>query len=82
MEAVKILEKAEDLRWNYDADADVLYVSVGPPRAAIGVDVGEGTILRYDEASREVVGITLIGLKDKLLKGLSLNFQVKDSEDG
>lgn len=76
MEAIRILEKTEDLRWTYDADADVLYVSVGPPRSAIGVDIGEGTVLRYNESSGEVVGITLIGLKDKLLRGLSLNFEV------
>jgi uncharacterized protein YuzE len=52
--------------WNYDAEADVLYLSVGSPKAA----VGEGTVLRYDETSREVVGITFIGLKSRLLKGL------------
>ena len=80
MEAVKIIESAEDLRWNYDAKADVLYVSIGPPRAAVGVDIGEGTVLRYDESNKEVVGITLIGLKEKLLKGLSLNFQPKDKK--
>lgn len=29
--AMKILESTEDVRWEYDAEADVLYVSVGTP---------------------------------------------------
>jgi hypothetical protein len=34
------------------------------------VDIGEGVILRYDEAAKEVVGLTLIGLHDRLLRSL------------
>ena len=43
---------------------NVLYLSVGEPRPASGVDIGEGIILRYDEIRKEVVGLTLIGLRD------------------
>ena len=43
------------------------------PNRLWGVDVGEGVILRYDEARREVVGLTLIGLRVRLLKGLAGN---------
>ena len=71
MEAVKILEKPTTVTWDYDEEADVLYLSVGEPRPAVGVDIGEGFILRYDEARKEVVGFTLIGLRARLLKGLS-----------
>lgn len=71
MEALKILEKPSDLTWDYDEEADVLYLSVGEPHPALGVDVGEGVILRYDEAAKEVVGLTLIGLRERLLKGLA-----------
>ncbi|HEY4688570.1 MAG TPA: DUF2283 domain-containing protein [Anaerolineae bacterium] len=70
MEAVKILEKPASITWDYDEDADVLYLSVGEPQPALGVDIGEGIVLRYDEARREVVGLTLIGLRARLLKGL------------
>jgi hypothetical protein len=31
------------------------------------VDIGEGIIARYDEERREVVGVTLIGLRGRLL---------------
>jgi len=41
--------------WDYDEEADVLYLSVGNPRPALGMDIGEGLILRYDAANNEVV---------------------------
>ena len=71
MEAIKILEKPAEITWDYDEEADVLYLSVGEPQPAVGVDIGEGVILRYDEARKEVVGLTLIGLRERLIKGLS-----------
>lgn len=70
MEAIKILEHPANLTWDYDEDADVLYISVGPPQPAVGVDIGEGLIIRYDEAGREVVGLTVVGVRDRLLKGI------------
>jgi uncharacterized protein YuzE len=71
MEAVKILEKPAAITWDYDEDADVLYLSVGEPRPAVGMDIGEGVIVRYDEGRREVVGLTLIGLRSRLMGSLS-----------
>jgi len=71
MEVLKILERPQEIEWDYDEEADVLYLSVGKPRPAIGIDIGEGVVVRYDEAHKEVVGITLIGLRDRVLKGIS-----------
>jgi len=71
--AVRILEKPAEITWDYDEEADVLYLSVGEPRPAVGMDIGEGVILRYDEVREEVVGLTLIGLRARLLKGLAAN---------
>lgn len=71
MEALKILEKPSNISWDYDEDADVLYIALGEPRPALGVDIGEGVILRYDDAAKEVVGLTLIGLRARLLASLS-----------
>ncbi len=73
MEAIKILDKKENLNWDYDEEADVLYISIGEPRKALGVDIGEGEIVRYIEATGEVVGLTLIGIKERLLKSLQSN---------
>jgi uncharacterized protein YuzE len=71
MEALKILEHPDQVKWDYDEEADVLYLSVGEPKSAAGVDIGEGVVLRYDETANEVVGLTLIGLRARLLKELS-----------
>jgi len=71
METVKILEKPTAINWDYDGEADVLYLSVGEPQPAVGIDIGEGTVLRYNEARQELVGVTLIGLKARLLKELA-----------
>lgn len=70
MDAVKILEKPTTLNWDYDEEADVLYLSIGEPRPAVSVDVGDGIVLRYDEARKELVGLTLIGLRARLLESL------------
>lgn len=66
MEALKILDRPGEITWEYDEEADVLYISAGNPRPATGIDMGEGLILRYDEAKGEVVGLTLTGLRQRL----------------
>ncbi|MFQ5615308.1 MAG: DUF2283 domain-containing protein [Anaerolineales bacterium] len=71
MEAVKILEKPTSITWEYDEEADVLYLSLGEPEPAEGVDIGEGVILRYNQAHKEVIGLTLIGLRARLLQRLA-----------
>jgi uncharacterized protein YuzE len=59
-----------DLDWDYDSEADVLYLSIGLPRPALGLDVGDGMIVRYDEATQEVLGLTLVGLRARLAEEL------------
>ncbi|MEA5449819.1 DUF2283 domain-containing protein [Leptolyngbya sp. CCNP1308] len=68
MDGLKILQTSDQANWDYDDEADVLYLTVGEPRPAFGVDIGDGVVLRYDEANREVVGLTVIGLRAKLAK--------------
>ena len=69
MKAVKILKRGNALTWEYDEEADVLYLSVGKPTKAMGVDVGGGTVVRYDK-KKGVVGITLTGFRKRLILGL------------
>jgi uncharacterized protein YuzE len=71
MEALKILEGKPQLDWEYDEEADVLYISVGKPRPAVGVDIGEGVIVRWDEKRKEIVGLTIIGLRARLTEGIT-----------
>lgn len=67
MEAVKLFEKKDvPLDWDYDGETDTLYISLGAPKPATGVDIGEGVIVRYDEKAREVVGLTIIGVGQRL----------------
>lgn len=70
MEALKILERKQNLNWDYDEEADVLYLSVGDPQKALGVDIGEGLVVRMDASEKEVVGLTVVGLRSRLLKNL------------
>ena len=73
MEDVKILAMPAVITGDYDEEADVLYLSIGNPQPAVGVDLGDGLILRYDEGRKEVVGITLVGLRERLLRELAGN---------
>ena len=67
MEAVKLFEKKDaHLDWEYDGEADTLYLSFGVPKPAVGVDVGQGVIVRYDERAHEVVGLTIVGVGRRL----------------
>jgi uncharacterized protein YuzE len=71
MEALRILENPGALTWEYDEEGDVLYISIGDPRPAVTVDLGESVLARYDEKQNEVVGITILNVRRRLLEGLS-----------
>jgi uncharacterized protein YuzE len=51
---------------DYDAESDVLYLSIGIPQpAADSGETPEGHIIRYDEHDR-VIGVTIVGARDLL----------------
>lgn len=66
MESVKPLDERGTFEWEYDVEADVLYLSHGEPREAVGIDAGDGLIFRYDESSDRLVGVTIVGLRARL----------------
>lgn len=66
MATIELIQTDRAVEWFYDAEADVLYLSFGEPRPAVGQDIGEGVIVRYDESTGQVVGLTLIGLRARL----------------
>ena len=70
METLKILEGKPSLNWEYDEEADVLYISVGKPRAAVGTDIGDGVVVRYDNKKKEIVGLTILGFRARTLESL------------
>lgn len=72
---------SEALQYFYDSGADVLYVSKGEPRADADSDeVGEGIIARFDPATHEVVGFTILNFlkrAEKALPAFTLPFTVE-----
>ena len=70
MESLR-LSLNESLDGSYDEEADVLYISIGAPKPALGVDVGDGLIVLYDEDTNEIVGVTIIGLRERAEDELS-----------
>lgn len=71
METLNISEKKDKIKWDYDAEADVLYISFGNPQNAEGVDIGEGTIVRIQADTKEIIGVTIINPLHRTLKSLS-----------
>ncbi len=58
--------KPEKLDIDYDSESDVLYISLGKPREADDtIEPQDGVIVR--SRKDEVVGITIIGLKKRLI---------------
>jgi len=49
----------KELNFDYDQESDVLYCSFGRPVRAIGHEIAEGVVIRVDETTNKVVGITL-----------------------
>ncbi|TSA32720.1 MAG: DUF2283 domain-containing protein [Porphyromonadaceae bacterium] len=70
METLNISEKKSRIKWDYDAEADVLYISFGNPRNAEGVDIGEGTIIRIQPDSKEIIGVTILNPLSRTLSSL------------
>ena len=51
---------------DYDAESDVLYLHIGPPREAEGEETPEGHVLRFAPGTQQVVGLTVIGAREVL----------------
>ena len=67
---MRVLEKQDRVDWDYDEEGDVLYLSIGRQRKATGVDIGQGVVVRYDEQKKRVVGLTILGVRARLIKSL------------
>ena len=72
MEALKMIEKKKNLQWDYDAEADILYISIGKPVKAEGVDIDKGTIVRVNPETNEIVGFTIISPLKRTLQELKV----------
>ncbi len=59
------MAKEIELSIDYDSSADVLYVSLGQPRAATSYDAGEGVLIRKDPNSGELIAVTVINYESR-----------------
>lgn len=50
----------DELRFAYDSESDVLYVSIGEPKESVSKVLENGVIVRYKPDTRQVVGLTII----------------------
>jgi uncharacterized protein YuzE len=58
------------MTFHYDDDADVLYVAFLEPKSrARYVETARGDILRYDQETGEIMGITLPFFMERIEKG-------------
>ncbi len=53
------------LHVSYNADGDVLYISIGEPRAALTVTDDEGLLIRRDPETYDIVGITILDYEQR-----------------
>ena len=59
---------AKRLKFFFDREADILYLSVGNPRPAISKEVGADILVRMDPKSHRVVGCTILNLTKRFGK--------------
>ena len=63
----KVAISLKKINFDYDEEADVLYISFGKPKEAQdSIEVEDGVIYRI--ADKEVVGITITNFKTRTLK--------------
>jgi uncharacterized protein YuzE len=65
-----------NLTFSYDNSADVLYISFGPARKGIAVEVDDGDFVRVDPYSDEVVGITILDFSERFDSYISKDIKV------
>ncbi len=61
MEPLK-LKEPEQVNWDYDREADVLYISFGEPCPSLTLDLGGGLLARYQKDTAEITGFTFLGV--------------------
>jgi uncharacterized protein YuzE len=62
------MDKKRMMQLTYDTEGDVLYLSIGEPRAAISREIGDDVLLRLDPETGEVVGLKVLNLSSRTLR--------------
>ncbi len=53
----------EGLNFHYDSEGDILDVSIGKPRKALSVEVGNDVLERIDPQTKKIVGFTILNFR-------------------
>ncbi len=61
--AFVIEQRFEDVQYEYDRDADALYVSFGPPRPAVALSVEDWLLIRVAPSPPQICGLTIVAFK-------------------
>ena len=59
------MEKNDVMQVAYDADTDILYLSIGEPRPAISREIGDDVVLRLDPNTGDIIGLTILNLSTR-----------------
>jgi uncharacterized protein YuzE len=59
--AFVIEQQFENAQHEYDREADVLYISFGPPRPAVALSVEDWLLIRMTPSPPQICGLTIIG---------------------
>ena len=51
------------IRYDYDDEADVMYISLGKPKKAITKEFGNFGV-HYDKKTKKFVGVTIVGFSE------------------
>ena len=71
----------ENLTFHYDAEGDILDVSVGKPKKALSVEVGDDVLERVDQQTKKIVGFTILNFKKHFSKSGENEFRVPIKAD-
>lgn len=55
-----------EIRYDYDEEEDVLYLSIGEPKPSITEETEEGILIRKDIQTGKLTGVTILDYKDRL----------------
>ena len=59
---------AKRLTFFFDQEADILYLSLGKPRPARSLEVGDDIVVRIDPKTQHVVGCTILNLTKRFAR--------------
>lgn len=61
------------IRYRYDEEEDILYLSIDEPKPSISKETEEGILIRRDIKTKKITGVTILDYKDRVKKKEKIN---------